>query len=205
MKKVMVFGILVILLGAPVQATHYEITTDIYTPGLTLRTNDSLYMTDGGFGSLNLLGEGIIATIEGTSDLIEGSGGIWEIDLANNNYLDVSGGQIHEIDIGNDATAFLSGGLIQGIWSQQTAWKTVNEQLIWNPHIKIACLDHFYNETTNVLTGHWLDNTPFSIQLIDVQGYSSAIENIQFIPEPMTILLLGFGGFLIRSRKPVKM
>lgn len=202
MKKVMVFEILVVLLGVPVQATHYEITTDIYTPGLTLQTGDSLYMTDGGFGSLNLLGEGITATIEGTSDLNQFSGGIWEIDLTNNNYLDVSGGQIHEIDIGNDATAFLSGGLIQQIWSQQIAWETVNEQLVWNPHITIECLDHFYDSDSKLLTGHWLDDgVAFSIHLIDIQGYSPAIENIQFIPEPMTILLLGFGGLLLRSRK----
>ena len=199
MKKSLFLGILIGLI-APVQATYYEITTNIYTPGFTLQTGDSLYMTNGGFDSLNLAGEST-AIIEGTSILEEGLGGIWYLDMFGSSNLNMSGGEVHELNPHNDATIFLSGEIIQRLKSSQLAWKTINEQLVWNPHITIECLDHFHNETTNVLTGHWLDSTPFSIQLIDVENYSPAIENIQFIPEPMTILLLGFGGLLLRSRK----
>ncbi|MCI0499275.1 MAG: PEP-CTERM sorting domain-containing protein, partial [Planctomycetales bacterium] len=68
-------------------------------------------------------------------------------------------------------------------------------------HITIECLDHFYDTNTKLLTGHWLDTAAFSIQLIDVQGYSSAIQNIQFVPEPATLTLLCFGGFLLRRKR----
>ena len=201
MKKTILYIMFVCVFMCPGYATYYEITTNVYTPGLTLQTGDSLYMTDGGFDSLNLYGNST-STIEGTSDLVEGSGGIWNIELANSSYLNMSGGQVHEMNPHNDATILLTGGLIQRIKSSQNAWKQEGDPPgpVWNPHITIECLDHFHNTTTNMLTGHWLDNTPFSIQLIDVDNYSPAIENIQFVPEPATLLLLGFGGLLLRRR-----
>jgi hypothetical protein len=92
--------------------------------------------------------------------------------------------------------------LIYQIWSQQYAWKNnVNGTPTWNPHITIACLDYLHNPSTNLLTGHWLDGTAFSIHLIDVQGYSPAIQNIQFIPEPTTMALFALGGLLLRRKK----
>lgn len=160
-------------------------------------------MTDGGFDNLILHGDSF-ATIDGTSGLLEGSGGIWYLDLSNDSNLNMSGGQVHEIAIINNATAYLSGGLIQQIWSQQIAWRQAGNPPVpvWNPHITIECLDHFYNTNTKLLTGHWLDDgTAFSIQLIDVQGYSPAIQNIQFIPEPVSLFLLGLGGLFLRQRR----
>ncbi len=54
------------------------------------------------------------------------------------------------------------------------------------------------------LTGFWLDDTPFSIDLYydDTPGgpIIDTWSHITLIPEPATILLLGLGGFLIRKR-----
>ena len=53
------------------------------------------------------------ADILGTSDPVEGSGGIWEIRLGYTSSLYMAGGQVNEITIGNgNATARLTGGLM---------------------------------------------------------------------------------------------
>jgi hypothetical protein len=102
------------------------------------------------------------------------------------------------------ATAILSGGLISIIESQQFAWMQEGDPPEWvpNPHITMVCdLDSVFHDTqTNLLTGDWLDGTSFSIQLVDIDGYSPAIENIIFIPEPATLILLAVGFAIIRKR-----
>ena len=202
MKLVLIFALLVCL-AVPAQATYYEITSG-YTPGLTLDNSDSLLMTGGGLDILTLF-ESSSATIQNTSSLVEGSGGIWEFNLAGDSHLDFSGGELRNLDIGRDATAILSGGRIDSIESSQIAWEwdygVDPPEWVTNPHITIESLDYSYNTPTNLLTGYWLDGTDFSIQLIDVNGYSPAIENIQFIPEPATLILLGLGGLLLRRKK----
>ena len=135
----------------------------------------------------------------------QGYGGIWEINQGGYSILTFEGGEVHEIAISSYATAVLSGGRIDNIYSQQIAWIQEGDPPVWvpNPHITIDCqLDTIFHDTqTNLLTGNWLDGSAFSIQLVDVDGYSPAIENIIFIPEPATLLLLGFGTFLIRKKQ----
>lgn len=204
MKKnwLFVYCLFVSLMNYTIYASY---TYEVYSYGgnKTLYGETSILVDlQGGMDGLTLY-DNSTADIRGTSTLGQGSGGIWTVQIAGSSYLDMSDGQVHEIAIANDATAFLSGGLIQRIWSSQNAWTYDNSDppvLVPNPHITIECIDHFHNLSTNILTGHWLDNTEFSIQLINVQGYSPAIENIQFVPEPTTLLFLSLGGLLLRRK-----
>lgn len=201
-NRLLVYCLFVCLMNYSIYASY---TYEVYTYG----GNETLYSEEtilvdlqGGMDGLTLYNNSS-ADIRGTSTLGQGTGGIWTIQLAGNSYLDMSDGQVHEIAIANDATAFLSGGLIQQIWSSQNAWAYDNGDppvLVPDPHITIECLDHIHNPSSNMLTGHWLDHTAFSIQLIDVLGYSPAIENIQFVPEPTTLALLSLGGLFLRRK-----
>jgi hypothetical protein len=143
------------------------------------------------------------AIIQGTSSLEEFVGGIWLLSQVGYSTLDFSGGEVHQFDIGSYATATLSGGLIEEIRSYQFAWIQEGDPPVWvpNPHITFVCdvESVFHNAQTNLLTGDWLDGSAFSIQLVDVDGYSPAIENIIFIPEPATLVLLAAGVLLLRK------
>lgn len=190
--------IVLVFVAVPVQATYYEIAGG-YDPGLTLQNSDSLLMTGGGIGGLYLEGTSF-ALIEGTSMLEQGFGGIWEISLGSYANLNFLGGEVHELDLNTYATATLSGGRIDNIFSYQSAYTHAG----WpNPHIEVVCdVDSIsHNIATNILTGNWLDGTGFEIQLVDVDGYSPVFENIQFIPEPGALLLMGVGGLLLRRKR----
>ena len=205
MKKVILTIVCVCLFACPAYATHYEITS-YYYGALGLENYDTLLVTsDGGLSVLDMF-DFSSAVIQNTSPLEEALGGIWQIHVAADAHLEISGGEIHEIFMNNDnATARLSGGLIENIYNYQEAQKW-DDALGWvpNPHITIVYSgDLPMVDASNVLSGLWGNGNPFSIQLNDVSGFDPVIENIQFelIPEPVTLVLLGFGGLLIRRKK----
>ncbi len=117
-------------------------------------------------------------------------------------HLNFYGGEVHEIGLGANGTAVLSGGRIDHLTTSQSIWKWVGQpaELVWNPHVTMVCSTHNYDTATKLLTGTWLDGTAFRIQLIDSAGYAATIDNIRFVPEPGTMLLLGLGGLLLRRK-----
>jgi hypothetical protein len=193
MEKTNLYILFICLFASMGWAYTYEVYT--YSSSKTLYTSESiLFANEGGMDKLTLTINSS-ATIKGTSTLKEGEGGIWQIILANDSYLDMLGGEIHEIDISHNATAILKGGLIEAIYSYQ---------IVPEPHIAL-----YYSGTLptvqtisgfNYLVGNWGNGEPFSIYLHDT-GYD-VYGNFEFIlvPEPVAMLLLGLGGLLLRRR-----
>ena len=50
------------------------------------------------------------------------------------------------------------------------------------------------------VTGTWLDGSSFDVE-IQNRGYNPTGDYITFIPEPVTLALLGLGALLMRRRK----
>jgi hypothetical protein len=132
------------------------------------------------------------------------TGGIWDLTLGGYSRLDFYNGDVFGLSLTTYSTAALYGGKFQEIRSSQVAWKYAGDPPVQvpNPHIEIVCRDWLYNAANKRLTGTWGDLSTFNIKLLDVQGYSPTIDNIQFtiIPEPMSLLFLALGGIMIRRR-----
>lgn len=162
----------------------------------TLDWNGGSLLVDGGGGvTISLKDDAYLAVWSTSSPLELGIGGIQYIDLTNTSHLDYSGGETFVLTLQKDATATLSGGRIDVMQSLQLSGKT--------KHITMICdVDSVnYNVATRVLTGNWLDGSPFSTTLVNINPFDSTYSNILFVPEPTTLLLLGLGSLLIRQRK----
>jgi hypothetical protein len=193
MKKTIFYILFICLFVSTGLAYTYEIYT--YGGSKNLTDNESILFADEG-GMDNLILENYsTATIEMTSVLVEGSGGIWEIDLVNNSSLIMFDGQVNIIDISGSATATLYGGLIQSIYSYQ---------IVPDPHITLYYSGNLPTVQKisgyDFLVGQWSNGDPFSIYLHDT-GYN-VYGNFNFIliPEPITLALIAFGGLLIRKK-----
>ena len=126
---------------------------------------------------------------------VTNSTGIWDIMLYDNSRLLWLDGAIDEITVGHDAVAVLKGGYVGAI--------TLYHFSGWSSKVTIYCQDG-YTKDENGISGFWLDGTPFSIDFINVGGVFSpypTCDYVEVIPEPATLMLIGFGGLLIRRKK----
>lgn len=116
------------------------------------------------------------------------------------NYYD---GETSTLRLYHNARAVLRGGSILHINSYQRPLGGDYPPSYWDKHITIEYSGELPAvDENNLLTGLWPDGSAFSIQLHDGTGvFHPAISNIEFVPEPTTVLLFGLGGLILRKRK----
>ena len=161
---------------------------------LTL-SGESLLVTGAGADTIDAFGESYIE-VQNTAPLQANTGGIYTIHLTDFSSMNFYDGEMGNFKIYDDATATFSGGRIDYISSYQ------DSDLL--KHITfIADLDSI-DITGNLLTGNWLDGSGFSVTLQDQTGYDSVYSNINFIPEPATLLLFSLGAIGLRRQRPYR-
>ncbi|MCK5565552.1 MAG: PEP-CTERM sorting domain-containing protein [Planctomycetes bacterium] len=195
--KTKLFILLLFVMSTAVWATDYEVTWGDDFGGLDLigteENPDTLLMTGGTGHDLNASAWST-AIIHDTDpmNIPETAGGIWEVTTTSYSELTINGGEFYELGLHGESIANLYGGQIFGSL-------TVNNSTAW-----VHIYGYGFNNdpfTGSPLTGFWADDTAFSINLVD-DGIST-YDQIVFheIPEPVSIILFGLGGILVRKCK----
>jgi len=187
----------------PAGATFDYVISDTYYGGtMFLEDYESLLVTGGGVNQV-ISSDLSYIEVRDTAPLQEFVGGIENISMDDNSSLSFYDGEMSSLWVFENARAIFEGGRVDYISSYQRPLSGDWPPSYWDKHIEIVCKNWNWNELTNLLTGTWADDTAFSIQLVNQTGYYPAITNIEFtiIPEPATLVLLGFGTFLIRKKQ----
>ena len=203
MKRLLANLLLVCVCASVSFGTFDYVISDAYEFGTFMLNSESLLVTGAGADGI-FANDTSYVEVQNTAPLQQHVGGIYDLILDDFSTMNYYGGEMGGISIYHDAVATFSGGRIDYISSYQFAWRlegTYPSVLVPNPHITFICDVDSVDLTGNLLTGNWLDGSGFSVTLVDRDGYSPVIENIQFIPEPASLLLLGAGGLLLRKRK----
>ncbi len=193
MKFLTVTILSVLTLSCNGLATIYNIGPGDDFANLTLDNYDTLLMTGGEGHDLTLL-DWSTATIEDTTTPLTGpfDGGIWELNTASYSELTILGGEINDLGAYHESIINLHGGQI------------LNSLTVFNDTAWVHIYGHGFNNDPfggSPLTGFWVDDTAFSINLVD--STISTFDQIIFhnVPEPGTVLLFGLGGLLLRKKK----
>ena len=106
-----------------------------------------------------------------------------------------SGGATESLKVGRNASALLTGGTINVI----TIYRRPQDSCL----VTIDCRDgwewlYTAGKITGI-TGLWKNGDPFEIELYNLGSpWPPTAQYVNVIPEPATLLLLGFGGLLLR-------
>lgn len=195
MKK-MVISLMLVLCVPFVCAEIIEfdrIISDTYEI-VTVNLNGESLLVNGAGANIVNAKSGSYVEVQNTAPLEQYVGGLYLLNL-DNSTMNYYGGETSAFSIYDSATATFSGGSINHIYSYQ------DSDLI--KHITFICDVDSIDLTGNLLTGDWLDGSSFSVTLQDQDPtkYDSVYSNINFVPEPGTLILFGLGGVALRRKK----
>ncbi len=160
--------------------------------------------------TLNVIG-GSINTLEAhefsTANVSDGDVySLWALDSGTVNLSD-TGSVVSLSARGDFGTANMYGGTVGGISAYDSGIVNLHGGTVLDclsapdGTINIFGYDLFKSASDGMygfgfVTGYWNDATPFDIDLLSPETYS----NINLIPEPATLLLLGLGSLILRKR-----
>ena len=174
-----------------------HVISDTYEHVTVNLNSESLLVT--GAGAFAIRGNGFsYIVVEGTAPLEADVGGISSLTLDDGSTAEIMRGELGSLRMYKNATATLEGWRIDYLHSYQYV---LSPNQTYIPHIEIVSTEYDFDSSTNKLTGVWMDDSTFDIQLVDQSGYDPVFENIFFTPEPATILLVGAGGLLLRRKR----
>ena len=193
MKK-MQFAIVLLVLFTSISFAGLDpIILDSYESSVSVDGQSSLLVIGGGAAKIAAYHASYVE-VRATDPLNQGIGGIYTLDLYENSTLNYLGGETGAIVLRKNSTAVLQGGSINYLASSQDS--------DLKKHITFICDVDSVELNGNLLTGNWLgDRGSFSIILEDQDGFDRVYSNINFIPEPMSLALLGLGGLMLRKLK----
>ena len=171
-----------------------------YEYAVSIENSESLLVLGAGADQIEARDTSYVE-VQATAPLQVHVGGIGVLLLHDSSTMNYYDGETGSLRIYENAQVVLQGGLIDYIRSYQYV---LSPNQTYIPHIEIVSTEYDFDSSTNILTGVWMDDSTFDIQLVDQSGYDPVIENIFFTPEPATLLLVGAGGLLLRRRTKLR-
>lgn len=214
MKKAIILSILVFLCGQASALTVF-ITDTVITDG-----DNFDYIQTFDNATVDIVGGNVTeALVTFGSNTINVSGGYVNglgTNLGDGTIFNIfEGANISKLTVSRPARSYINGGSI-GIIDVSTTEEVnltggiITDYLVVSSAIDIYGYNFNYDPFAGdydggQLTGFWLDDTAFSIDLKNYGGGDFPVgityDNLNLVPEPATLALFGLGGLLICRRK----
>ena len=163
--------------------------------GIELEEFEKLVVDGGGAARITAQDNSVLQIISTSLPLELDVGGVYDIHLTDNSSLLFTGGATESIVLYKNSFSELKGGQINYV----TIYRRPQDYC----YVTIFCQEGYLKTTTGI-SGLWADGTDFDIQFCNVGSPFPATHNfvnVEIVPEPTTLLLLGLGSLLFRRKR----